>query len=524
MKKNILRFLAFSLAIHFFIFSGFSSYAMLDDLNNKKDPSVKEWLNDGFWNDDISFEENMYNYMKLALVLGGSTATAMKLTGGNPMVTPVVVSGLVSMELMAFIEKNTKDNKWGDVDFKEIVSNGVKIENDTVEFSDEVVDCIHNIYVQFLEESSGYVLIPTYTVEDLPVGLFTLKVAKDNLKQLVETIGEPFFLGGGSSFGDSSHHFIIYKGGYNYLPGQGSSNFETWYEAYLSNNLTQNGSYCKTSLSQIDEECKTWYWKYYCFEHSSFDCDTSQTHYQMFNLSNLSDYKPFNGQPYNGLRFTAPCHFYYSSGVSGLPSLFSVLVSADGCNVRVFKTKDDFRKFDLGKQPYYTSDVWNNYDYSADNSQKWDIGTLDKSVTDSHNTENYNEVVNNISNGMTEKEVSHLVETVLKNQNDKYNNPSSSDNGGGNSGSGSGSGLSDLLAGIGSLFDFFASLIGNIISMISNFLTTLIDSLGTFTSIFDGFSEFLSSAFGFIPKEAIAVIISGVTAIVVLAIIKFLKG
>lgn len=467
--------------------------------------------NEYLWNSDKEVSENLKAYFKLLLnsaIYSGSL---------------VLSGGLMSIFNTGSQVKNIKEFADFMVDDKgyteEELSTMITFNNNTKQYniSSELNNSFHEYMNMALQETTGYINISTTKITDLPVELFANKSSYENLAELYEQIGEPFFFGGHSY----NNFYFVNRGGYNFIPHYTSNmkDFNTWFSEYENFSTTANNSFFTTCLDRFLSDWSISTIDRFCFLHNDFKsselctCMSSTVYLYNFDKKELKQRPSTNG--YLGFYFTAPRVYDFPNG-------FSFLVSAEGETVKVWKSLDSFKQYDIGKQPYYTSQDWNNYDYSQDNSKSYSESFVDNSIKDSNNNTTYNEIVNNYQTGMTEKEVADLVETILKNQKDNSNKPS--DNGGGSSGSGSGSGLSDLLGGIASLFDFFASLIGNIISMIANFLTTLIDSLGTFTSIFDGFSEFLSSAFGFIPKEAIAVIISGVTAIVVLAIIKFLKG
>lgn len=100
---------------------------------------------------------------------------------------------------------------------------------------------------------------------------------------------------------------------------------------------------------------------------------------------------------------------------------------------------------------------------------------------------------------------------------------SGGDTGDDTGGDSSGGGVSAILEGIGKFFDTLLTLVGKIIGMLSDFVNSVLTLFESFTVFTDGFSGFLTGAFGFIPQEAINVIVTGITLLVILAIIKFLK-
>lgn len=94
---------------------------------------------------------------------------------------------------------------------------------------------------------------------------------------------------------------------------------------------------------------------------------------------------------------------------------------------------------------------------------------------------------------------------------------------GDNSNDSSGGGVQAILDGIGKFFDTLLNLVGKIIGLFSGFVDSVLSLFEGFTVFTDGFSGFLTATFGFLPPEAINVLVAGITLIVILAIIKFLK-
>lgn len=104
----------------------------------------------------------------------------------------------------------------------------------------------------------------------------------------------------------------------------------------------------------------------------------------------------------------------------------------------------------------------------------------------------------------------------------------SGDDSGGSSGSVSGngsdgSGIGDLIGGIGKIFDTILSLIGKLMGVVADFAQSILDLFSGFTAFTDGFSDFLSGAFGFVPADIWNVIKVGLSLMVLLAVIKFLR-
>lgn len=99
---------------------------------------------------------------------------------------------------------------------------------------------------------------------------------------------------------------------------------------------------------------------------------------------------------------------------------------------------------------------------------------------------------------------------------------SGEDSGDNNDDSG-GSGVGDLVGGIGKILDTLLSLIGKVMGIVADFTQSVLDLFSGFTTFTDGFSNFLSGAFGFIPAEIWNLVSVGLSLMVLLAVVKFLR-
>ena len=97
------------------------------------------------------------------------------------------------------------------------------------------------------------------------------------------------------------------------------------------------------------------------------------------------------------------------------------------------------------------------------------------------------------------------------------------DDSGGNNDDSSGSGVGDLVGGIGKILDTLLSLIGKVMGIVADFTQSVLDLFSGFTTFTDGFSNFLTGAFGFIPAEIWNLVSVGLSLIVLLAVVKFLR-
>lgn len=181
---------------------------------------------------------------------------------------------------------------------------------------------------------------------------------------------------------------------------------------------------------------------------------------------------------------------------------------------------------DVLYQPYYfNNDVYTDFstssgDYVIDSSSVNTVSYGDTiSYIDSFNTEN----------GYPPTTVQ--VNLNIERENTENKTPSSGgdnggDNGGGsggdNGGGSSGSNIFDFLSDIGAV-------LGNLIKNLGNVLTELISGVaeiitGLFEAIPTIFGDFLGALLGWLPEEIRALIILGITAMIIVGIIKVIRG
>lgn len=113
------------------------------------------------------------------------------------------------------------------------------------------------------------------------------------------------------------------------------------------------------------------------------------------------------------------------------------------------------------------------------------------------------------------------------------NNPGGSGGNGSDDGSGDDDGGGGILSGIvdflgsiigliGELISVLIGLLGDLVDLITSLISSLFDLLGVFTDFGGGFSDFLGAAFGFIPSEVWSLIGTGISAMVIIAVVKML--
>lgn len=200
------------------------------------------------------------------------------------------------------------------------------------------------------------------------------------------------------------------------------------------------------------------------------------------------------------------------------------LYTSDGRSIRVYKSLDSFKAHTVGKDNIYYGSNYTSYDASVDNSYTFS-GSYYNNTSYSH--EVIQQQIDN-SSEVNESTINNIVNNYITNN---YGSGSGSGDGSGNgSGSGDGSwwdigsGISAFVEGVAALLDFLLKLLGDLIGVISGFLVDLLAVMGQLVSVGDGFSGLLKALFGFLPDECIALIVSGVGLMVIVGVVKMIKG
>lgn len=201
------------------------------------------------------------------------------------------------------------------------------------------------------------------------------------------------------------------------------------------------------------------------------------------------------------------------------------LCAKERTTVKIYKSIDAVKKSTTEKpNVYYSGDIYNSYDSSVDNSVTYNSGVNNGYI--------YTTIDNSVTTGMTEAEVQALIVSILENTNSGSGSGGSGDSGSGSGDSGDsgsgGSGIIDLIKGLGSLGDTLLSLIGNVIQIASGFIKQLGDIITGLTtglqSACGQVGDLIASFFPFIPPEIISAITLGIVAIILIAVIKQIKG
>lgn len=447
---------------------------------------------DTAWNYNDSVWENIYQYLVLAASVGGCYFDPTLASEDKDVIYTKLAEEFVNyLDSDKGIELTEEEIPQY---FEDNVSTIHESEDGTIHggggivLSDDLVDALHHTAQAILDEQSGYWLVSTLSPED------------------------PFWV---SKISDSAY-YEAFKNNVKNLGKEyvfAFSNMNTNQVLMLSSELISITPSTFISSYQSGKTCGLGY--------ISPDWTTIIGGY-MFKV---------NSSFVNILKYSSELSLDTDLDTSTVYSAFlsksKPLFTSDGRPVRVWKNVDAYKLFSVNKQPYYYTPEWVNYDYSQDNSITL-TNTYLGNVVNGGVVNNYYSVVqdaideNNTDGSLTEDQIRDIVADTI-NQIQQDNNTESDSGGSGSDDNGSGGGIGAVIDGIGKFFDTLLTLVGKIIGMLSDFVNSVLTMFESFTVFTDGFSGFLTGAFGFIPPEAINVLVTGMTLLVILAIIKFLK-
>ena len=197
--------------------------------------------------------------------------------------------------------------------------------------------------------------------------------------------------------------------------------------------------------------------------------------------------------------------------------------SVGGYNVnKMYMTFQDMQLDSQGVSPYYVSSNWQNfgvngnYSYDSSNSNNVTYGDVINYITE------YQESNNDYPSPTT-------INVYIDN-----NNPSGGGNSGGSGGgNGGGSGIGDVLGTLGSLIGSLISGIGQfligifqgLVNAINSLLSLIGDAIGGIVeSIPSAFNDFMTAILGWLPPEWTAIISASLLIMVIVGIIKLIRG
>lgn len=491
------------------------------------------------WNDDVSAWENIKKYLT---VFTSAIGLYMK---------PNAINGAATAQSVGdFFDYMISDNNWskqeshdalcgcgnvytscpafvsdGDVpsfDIIKFVSGGgghvrdgiTQDEDGNVTISDEVADLFHGYVTNYLETESGYWVVETMAADELPKGWFSSTEVWNNVVTTIEN----FDICGlylESSAGICNYISVMSHP--NYIYGFVFDDSE-YYPDYFPVKviLDSDSGYYTESLRRVEYE---------------------------YSKPNLIEQLPFSPSQIGS--YGTSTAVYIQSIYKFENGKWSQLLSCDGRLIKVWKSLDEYEKFNITQQPYYATSNWYNYDASVDNTTT--ISADEYNYYTDESTNLYQEIQNNIDNSISVSDNSVTVtETYIQNivnntyteinnniQNyypDSGENNDSGDDSGDSNGSTSdndtgtgGTGVGDFLSGLTAILDTILSLVGKVMSIVADFTESILNLFSGLTTFTDGFSDFLAGAFGFIPAEIWDIIKVGLSLAILAGIIKFFR-
>lgn len=454
---------------------------------------------DVLWNDDVEAWENIVAYMSLFLSASGM------IIAPNAFSAISAVSGAALFSEFMLSDGYSQEQVDGVLDDGGFIRDGVTQDDDgNVTYSDEVSDLFHDYIEDYLNNSCGYFNFKTLTPDNVDVTHFSQKDQIDNFAATVENLGLVYIHCAYTSFyfGEiPTENLYIYSSLSSLVFGD-----DKIYTKYSSNPLqfvVLNDDWTTSRLFMYSTEPDS----------STYSC------LEFDKIYTSSDLYVSSEQIYGDL---------FSRGSVGINSIFS----SDGRTVKVWYDIEAYKNYTVNYQPYYVTNSWNNYDSSVDNSTT--ITNAEYQYYTDNSQTIYQTIQNNIDNSvtntgstLTEADVQNIVnDAVNQIKNEIQNNSGSGDSGSGDSGDSEdsgGTGVGDLIDGIGKIFDTILSLIGKLMGVVADFTQSILDLFSGFTTFTDGFSDFLAGAFTFIPPEVWDIVKVGLSLIVLLAVIKFLR-
>ena len=236
-------------------------------------------------------------------------------------------------------------------------------------------------------------------------------------------------------------------------------------------------------------------------------------------------------------------NFFFGNGVEA--NCRGFLFSQNTRFLKIFKNTDAIKNYAVGRQSVYTSTTYNNLktDNSVDNSvhisdndltiDSNNVATTSNTFT-TYNSTSVTNITNNVTNnnGISPEQMQELIDSIVKMN--AINSGSSSGTGASSSGtgasgtssgstSGSSGGVTAIVDAIGKLLDVIAMIAGKVVSAFADFIASILKSLDSFTGLTTGFTNFLTSIFGFIPPDIMAIITTGITISILISVIKLLR-
>ena len=170
----------------------------------------------------------------------------------------------------------------------------------------------------------------------------------------------------------------------------------------------------------------------------------------------------------------------------------------------------------------FTSDKFNNYSTSNDNSFNTNTTQLSSSITDNSSAYTYvsSEYYNNVDNGVIDNSaITNIVNNSINNYYPSVpDNPDNPDNPDDN-------GIWDrFLIGLVNLFEKIGEILGAVLAGIVEMINAILAHIAGILEAISPFTEFISAAFAWLPEPVPTVLAVGFTVCILAAVIKFIRG
>lgn len=351
------------------------------------------------------------------------------------------------------------------------------------------VNFMRNLFKSREAEYAPYYMISTFSPDTIPSNIFKSSSDYSNFKKVLGESGDAIFI-------------LMYN-----KNSDGSLAYGTIYR-YNNTHISLVGKYVNNNVYITDS--LTVYNSSWTAGNQMYEGDFTFTTLESFK-SNLSNGNFSNYPLYQPNYITTSGWNQYN------------ICTSDGRNVPLFSSLDALKAYDTGQAPYYTTKTYNNWDSSTDNSITYTGDYLidnssERSYTTINSSEDYSQ--SNIDNSVTNITNNY----IYTNPNPPGEDEGSGDDGGSDSGLTLGDALNTWVTAIKEFITFALNLLGEAVALISGFLNDALTILTGLTDSFSGFTGLLAGMFSFLPQEVIDALSAGIILIIVLGVIKGLKG
>lgn len=370
--------------------------------------------------------------------------------------------------------------------------------------SSDMVNSLHETAVTYIEEETGYFVIPTidaYTYYKQRSNLFNNKTMYDAFLNVLDNLGDNEILCIYDEFLYTTSTYI------HYTVWTEDCDFLLQYNPYT---ISGYG----ISLKGYDDN-----WEIADI-YKTFTLDSQGIISE--NETMRSSFPFTYGMENHGVSrgIEEPPNIYHMFDYNGNTFQTRFMLTKGSRYIRAYKTLDDLKTYSLGTRPYYITDAFKNYDSTVDNSTTITQTEIDNSVTYG---DVYNYITNNYENpdGLTEDELRAILAEYLSSINNSGGSGSGS--GSGDSG-GSGGGLGGFLDGLGSIGNAILAILGKLMEILGSAIELVTGAITDLITIIpNSIGELLGALFPVFPEEWIKAITLSLVLGVIVGIMRMFK-